>query len=85
MRVYDTVTLDSVNADTGRNFTLTGQGASAMCMYCHNARRSPFQLSGGKAYYLGAGFDEAFLSELAQALARKLALRRSPAPPRPVR
>ena len=52
VRVYDTVTLDSINADTGENFVLTGQGASAMCMFCHNARRSPFQLNGGKAYYL---------------------------------
>ena len=40
VRVYDTVTLDdSVNPTSPP--VLTGQGTSALCMYCHNARRSP--------------------------------------------
>jgi hypothetical protein len=39
VRVYDTVTLDDSVAATPP--TLTGQGPSALCMYCHNARRSP--------------------------------------------
>ena len=39
VRIYDTVTLDDSVAATPP--TLTGQGASALCMYCHNARRSP--------------------------------------------
>lgn len=38
VRVYDTVTLDD---SVAAPITLTGQGASAMCMYCHHARRSP--------------------------------------------
>ncbi|MGA2221562.1 MAG: hypothetical protein ABSH21_07270 [Verrucomicrobiia bacterium] len=39
LRVYDTVTLDDSVAPTPP--TLTGQGTSATCMSCHNARRSP--------------------------------------------
>ena len=40
VRVYDDVTLDdSVNPSSRP--VLTGQGPSALCMYCHNARRSP--------------------------------------------
>ena len=39
VRIYDTVTLDDSVAPTPP--TLTGQGASATCMFCHNARRSP--------------------------------------------
>jgi len=39
VRIYDTVTLDDSVAATPP--TLTGQGASATCMFCHNARRSP--------------------------------------------
>jgi hypothetical protein len=40
VRIYDTVTLDdSVNPATPP--VLTGQGPSATCMFCHNARRSP--------------------------------------------
>lgn len=38
VRVYDTVTLDDSVATPP---TLTGQGPSALCMSCHNARRSP--------------------------------------------
>ena len=39
VRIYDTVTLDDSVAATPP--TLTGQGPSATCMFCHNARRSP--------------------------------------------
>lgn len=39
VRIYDTVTLDDSVAATPP--TLTGQGTSATCMFCHNARRSP--------------------------------------------
>jgi len=39
VRVYDTVTLDDSVAATPP--TLTGQGPSAVCEQCHNARRSP--------------------------------------------
>jgi hypothetical protein len=39
VRVYNTVTLDDSVAATPP--ALTNQGASAMCMFCHNARRSP--------------------------------------------
>ena len=40
VRIYDTVTLDdSVNPSAPP--VLTGQGSSATCMFCHNARRSP--------------------------------------------
>jgi len=39
VRVYDTVTLDDSVAPTPP--TLTGQGPSAVCEQCHNARRSP--------------------------------------------
>ena len=39
VRIYDTVTLDDSVAATPP--TLTGQGQSALCMFCHNARRSP--------------------------------------------
>jgi hypothetical protein len=40
VRIYDTVTLDdSINPSTPP--VLTGQGPSATCMFCHNARRSP--------------------------------------------
>ena len=40
VRVYDTVTLDdSVNPSSPP--VLTGQGPSAVCMYCHNSRRGP--------------------------------------------
>ncbi len=39
VRVYDDVTLDdSVNPSNPP--VLTGQGSSALCMYCHNGRRS---------------------------------------------
>jgi hypothetical protein len=38
VRIYDTVTLDDSVATPP---TLTGQGQSALCMFCHNARRSP--------------------------------------------
>ena len=53
VRVYNTVTLDSIDMNTGTNVVLTDQGPSAMCMFCHNARRGPFQLNKGAAYYLG--------------------------------
>jgi hypothetical protein len=40
VRIYDNVTLDdSVNPNSPP--VLAGQGTSALCMYCHNARRSP--------------------------------------------
>jgi hypothetical protein len=39
LRVYNTVTLDDAVAAPPP--TLTNQGPSAMCMFCHNARRSP--------------------------------------------
>jgi hypothetical protein len=39
VRIYDTVTLDDSVAATPP--TLTGEGPSATCMFCHNARRSP--------------------------------------------
>jgi hypothetical protein len=39
VRVYDTVSLDDSVAPTPP--TLTGQGPSAVCEQCHNARRSP--------------------------------------------
>jgi hypothetical protein len=54
VRVYDTATLDSIDPSTGNNIVLTGQGASALCMYCHNARGNPYQLSRGQAYYLSS-------------------------------
>jgi hypothetical protein len=40
LRVYDSVTLDD-SVNTNSPPVLTGQGTSANCMYCHNARRSP--------------------------------------------
>ncbi len=40
VRVYDTVTLDD-SVNTASPPVLTGQGTSALCMQCHNARRSP--------------------------------------------
>jgi hypothetical protein len=40
VRIYDTVTLDD-SVNPGAPPVLTGQGPSALCMYCHNARRSP--------------------------------------------
>lgn len=40
VRIYDTVTLDdSINPSSPP--VLTGQGTSALCEFCHNARRSP--------------------------------------------
>jgi len=53
VRVYDTVMIDSIDINTGTNVVLTGQGPSAVCMQCHNARRGPFQINNGLAYYLG--------------------------------
>jgi hypothetical protein len=38
VRIYDNVTLDDSVATPP---VLTGQGTSALCMFCHNARRSP--------------------------------------------
>ncbi len=52
VRVYDTVTLDSIDPSTGNNIVLTGQGSSAICMQCHNARGNPYQLSRGNLNYL---------------------------------
>ena len=40
VRIYDTVTLDD-SVNPGAPPVLTGQGPSATCMFCHNARRSP--------------------------------------------
>jgi hypothetical protein len=37
LRIYDTVVLDD---SVAAPITLTGQGTSASCMFCHNARRS---------------------------------------------
>ncbi|HUI05499.1 MAG TPA: hypothetical protein VL486_00685 [Verrucomicrobiae bacterium] len=54
VRVYDTVTLDSIDTSTGTNAVLTGQGASALCMQCHNARANPYQVSSGKPYYMSS-------------------------------
>ena len=44
LRIYDTVKLDD-------HYTVTGAGASALCMYCHNARRSADTKSSGAPYY----------------------------------
>lgn len=40
VRIYDTTTLDDAQNPTNPP-VLTGQGTSALCMYCHNGRRSP--------------------------------------------
>ena len=40
VRIYDSVTLDD-SVNTASPPVLSGQGPSAVCMYCHNARRSP--------------------------------------------
>jgi hypothetical protein len=40
VRIYDNVTLDD-SVYPNNPPKLTGQGTSALCMYCHNARRGP--------------------------------------------
>ena len=45
LRVFDSVTLGDLTLGNG-TVTLTSQGPSALCMYCHNGRALPLQLSG---------------------------------------
>lgn len=49
LRIYDEVVLG--NPGAAGYVLLQDQGASASCMYCHNTRRLPFQLSGGNPQY----------------------------------
>ena len=54
VRIYDNVTLDD-SVYPSNPPVLTGQGTSALCMYCHNARRGPppaFVSSGSNAIRL---------------------------------
>jgi hypothetical protein len=49
LRIFDTVVLG--NPAAAGSVVLSNQGASATCMYCHNTRRLPMQLSGGQPQY----------------------------------
>jgi hypothetical protein len=49
LRIYDT-TVAGAPAVAG-SAVLTNKGASATCMYCHNSRRFPFQVTGSSQYY----------------------------------
>jgi hypothetical protein len=49
LRIYDTVVVGDPAA--AGNVVLTDMGVSATCMYCHNSRRLPYQLSSGKPRY----------------------------------
>ncbi|NQU09374.1 hypothetical protein HQ590_01170 [bacterium] len=65
LRVFDTVTVDSLDLSTGQPLVLTGQGASAMCMFCHNARRGAYEpYRGGSYYYLNSLSHESTATDL---------------------
>ncbi|MCG3146830.1 MAG: hypothetical protein PCFJNLEI_00264 [Verrucomicrobiae bacterium] len=49
LRIFDEVVIGAPAA--AGSIVLSNQGASATCMYCHNSRNLPEQLSGGNPYY----------------------------------
>ncbi len=73
LRVYDQVVLG--NPAAAGHVVLQNQGSSATCMYCHNTRRFPYQISAGNPQYRGtrsgviSGPHESTASEIFSGLA----------------